>query len=169
MRVSAKAEHLSHADDVEEAVIVIAPPHHFREITRSVGATRVITFTSLEELDHWRAAASGPNSSIAIDVAASLAGIGCNVETLPRKLRDVIEALSDEPRVPSLERLERHWPSRRSFYRFWTERISETPSAFLRRVRAEHARRLVSLGLSRKEAAHIAGFSSVDQLRRYVP
>lgn len=169
-RVSAEAEHLSHPGvDADDAVIVIAPPHFFREITRSVGATRVLTFTSLEELDLWRAAASGPNGSIAVDVAGALVEIGCDLEALPRKLRDVIEALCYESRVPQLAMLEQHWPSRRSFYRFWNERIAEPPSAFLRRVRARHARRLISLGLSRKEAAHLAGFSSVDQLRRYVP
>jgi hypothetical protein len=169
MRVSAEAEHLGHfGADAEDAVIVIARPQLFRDITRSVGATRVLTFTSLEELDLWRAAAKGPHGSIAIDVAGSLVEIGCQIEALPRKLRDVIDALSDEPRVPAMTMLEQHWPSRRSFYRFWNERIAEPPSAFLRRVRARHARRLISLGLSRKEAAHLAGYSSVDQLRRYV-
>jgi len=168
-RVSVETEHLSHlGGDAEDAVIVIARPHLFREITRSVGANRVLTFTSLDELDLWRAAANGPNRSIAVDVAGSLVEIGCDVEALPRKLRDVIEALGDESRVPPLAMLEQHWPSRRSFYRFWNERIAEPPSAFLRRVRARHARRLIALGLSRKEAAHLAGFSSVDQLRRYV-
>ena len=88
--------------------------------------------------------------------------------TLPRRLRSAIESLADGEAVPHLADLETRWTSRRSFYRMWCARIRETPSAFLRRVRAIHARRLLANGMSRKEAAHTAGFTSVDQMRRYI-
>ena len=60
------------------------------------------------------------------------------------------------------------WSSRRSFYRMWNDVFDHPPSTFLRRVRSLHALRLLALGFSKKQAAMLAGYSSVDQMRRNI-
>lgn len=146
-------------------MIIVGRPDVSSRIARTAGFTRVVTFGSLAEFDRWRAASTS-SPSIREDVAAALAEVGCSRATLPRKLCDAFDAIAVRDTVPELAELEQLWPSRRSFYRVWRERIPEPPSAFLRRVRLRHAARLLALGLSKKEAAHRAGFSSVDQMRR---
>ncbi len=160
-------EHLRHSREERDRIIIVARPEISRRIARTAHADHVITFASLDDLDHWRTR-SGAAEPIGQDVAAALAAIGCSIATLPRKLRDVLEALSRERCVPPLSAIGRRWPSRRSFYRVWTQAIGDPPSAFLRRVQAHHARRLLEIGLSKKEAALLAGFSSVDQMRRHI-
>jgi len=160
-------EHLRHSRDERDRIIIVARPELSRRIVRSALGDHVITFASLDELDHWRTSARAAEP-IAEDVAAALADVGCTMSALPRKLRDVLEALARETCVPPLDAIGRRWPSRRSFYRVWTQAIGDPPSAFLRRVQAHHARRLLGIGLTKKEAALIAGFSSVDQMRRHI-
>lgn len=117
-------------------------------------------------LQQRNGSAVGGIATIAADLCAVLEEMGCALNALPRKLRDALEVIAAHRCVPRLSDLERQWPSRRSFYRAWREHIDEPPSGFLRRVRTRHARRLLGMGLSKKEAAHRAGFSSVDAMRR---
>lgn len=160
-------EHLRHSRDERDRIIIVARPEISRRLVRTALGDHVITFASLDELDHWRTSSCAAEP-IGQDVAAALAAVGCTPGTLPRKLRDVLEALSRETCVPPLSSIGRRWGSRRSFYRVWTQAIGDPPSAFLRRVQAHHARRLLGIGLTKKEAALLAGFSSVDQMRRHI-
>ena len=106
------------------------------------------------------------HATIADDLIEVLDEIGCTLQSIPRKLRIALESIAAQPLAPRVADLERQWPSRRSFYRAWRECIAEPPSAFLRRLRAHHARRLLGIGHTKKEAAHRAGFNSVDSMRR---
>ena len=151
----------------EQTLIIVAPPTANIRVVRA-RANEIVAFTSTEEFDRWLVHATKPQETIACDVGAALTQVGCAMSSLPGRLRAAIETLAKANTVPRLNHLERSWTSRRSFYRTWCARIRETPSAFLRRVRAIHARRLLARGLSRKEVAFIAGFSSVDQMRRSV-
>lgn len=149
-----------------QMVIIVAPPAANIRIVRAE-ASEVVAFTSSEEFDRW-IVRQPVSATIRDDVATALHEVGGVESTFPRGLRAAIEKLSDARTVPDLADIESTATSRRSFYRMWCARIRETPSAFLRRVRAMHARRLLAGGMSRKEAALQAGFSSVDQMRRHV-
>ena len=145
-------------------IIIIGAPELARQLVRA-GKDNIAAFASLSELDRWREAQLG-DGTFGPDLIAALDEIGCPLATLPRRLRCQLEALASQTEVPPMSVLAREWPSRRSFYRVWGECISETPSALLRRLRARHAQRLMGMGRSKKEAAYLAGFSSVDQMRR---
>ena len=151
--------------DVASVIIIGAPEPVLALLHARCG--HVIAFSSLAELDGWRAA-RGAEETFGADVAAALDEIGCPMTTLPGKLRRQLEDLATQTRIPTLSALTREWPSRRSFYRVWGESINETPSVLLRRLRALHAKRLMAMGRSKKEAAYLAGFSSVDQMRRTI-
>jgi Helix-turn-helix domain len=145
-------------------IIIIGAPELARELLRS-GCRNIVAFASLGELDRWRETQVS-DETFSADLIAELDNIGCPLTTLPRKLRLQLEALASQTEVPPMGALAREWPSRRSFYRVWSESINETPSAFLRRLRMRHAKRLIEMGRSKKEAAFQAGFSSVEQMRR---
>jgi AraC-like DNA-binding protein len=150
-----------------DEVIVIGPPEVWRPIARSVdGNRRVLAFTTLEELDRWRLDRGFDDPDIYPDLVVALSEIGCRLGMLPRKLRSVLEEFGGGAHVPRMREIGDRWPSRRSFYRMWHQRIEVAPAALLRRVRALHARRLMANGRSKKEAALLAGYSSVDQMRR---
>jgi len=152
---------------VARELIVVGPPEVWRSVTKSVDERcRVVAFTSLEELDHWRANLGLDDPSIYPDVVVALIEVGCRLGGLPRRLRKALETIGALTHVPPTRELEHRWPSRRSFYRVWHTRFDITPAAFLRRVRALHARRLMANGRTKKEAALLAGYSSVDQMRR---
>ena len=102
------------------------------------------------------------------DIDGALNEIGCSLANLPLRLRTQLEAIGTRTQVPPMRELESGWPSRRSFYRAWKDSVHEPPSAFLRRARLRHAERLIALGRSKKEAAHLAGFSSPEQMRRHI-
>lgn len=106
--------------------------------------------------------------SILPDLMVALAEADCPLAALPRRLRAALEALGRATNVPRLRQLEDQWPCRRSFYRCWETYLDLAPATFLRRVRALHARRLLALGRTRKEAALLAGYSSVDLMRRNI-
>ena len=148
-------------------LIVVGPHEVWRAVVKSVGERcRVVAFTSLEELDHWRANLGFDDPSIYPDVVVALIEAGCRLGALPAKLRRPLEAIGARAHVPPTRELEGSASSRRSFYRLWHAQIEITPAAFLRRVRALHARRLMANGRTKKEAALLAGYSSVDQMRR---
>lgn len=150
-------------------VIVVGPAEVWRTIVQSVDVgCHVVAFSTLEELDRWRQNQGLEDPSIYPDLVVALIEVGCRLGTLPAKLRGVLEQTGHETNVPPLRRLEGHWPSRRSFYRTWDAHIPIAPAAFLRRVRALHARRLMANGRTKKEAALLAGYSSVDQMRRNI-
>lgn len=149
-------------------VIVIGPHEVWRNVAKTVGARRVVAFTTLEELDRWRENQGLDDPSIYPDLIVALVEADCRLGGLPRRLRLVLEAIGRETNVPPLRTLENQWPSRRSFYRLWGTHMSLSPAAFLRRVRALHARRLLANGRTKKEAALLAGYSSVDQMRRSI-
>ena len=149
-------------------IIVVAEPGVTGPLPVLHGELRVVTFSSLEELDRWREGLDGPREAARPDIGRALEAVGSALVSLPLKLRRQLEAVGELDRVPALSVLESEWPSRRSFYRAWNRAISEPPSTFLRRARADHAKRLLDSGLSKKEAAHLAGFTSVDQMRRSV-
>lgn len=148
-------------------LIVVGPHEVWRAVVKSVGeGCRVVAFTTLEELDHWRANLGLDDPSIYPDVVVALSESGCRLGALPPKLRQAVEAIGALARVPPKRELEGSASSRRSFYRLWHAQLEITPAAFLRRVRTLHARRLMANGRTKKEAAMLAGYSSVDQMRR---
>jgi AraC-like DNA-binding protein len=166
-RWSANGEEALHAGREDaDAVIIVGTGDVCQRLAKSAGLARVVTFGSLAEFDRWRASAVACSPTIREDVQAVLEETGCRRAMLTRKLRDALNTLAELPAVPAVSMLQEQWPSRRSFYRVWRTRISTTPNAFLRRVRLHHAARLIAQGLSKKEAAHRAGFSSVGQMRR---
>ena len=147
----------------ERSVIIVAPPGAVVRVIRRHSHREVIAFTSDGEFEAW---AGGDAGTVRRELLAALDAIGCRLSRMPRRLRSVLESIADGDRVPRLRAIEREWPSRRSFYREWSAAIAAPPSAFLRRVRALHARRLLGNGATRKTAAAAAGFSSVDAMRR---
>jgi hypothetical protein len=153
----------------EESIIVIAPSDVAGRVARAIGdGFDVIAFRNVEELDRWRAEIAALAGGVGADVIGALADIGCPLSTLPHRLRVALDAIGLFPSAPPLKLLEQQWPSRRSFYRMWNDTIPESPSAFLRRVRLHHAQRLIAEGIVPKRAAIVAGFSSVDQMRRMI-
>jgi AraC-like DNA-binding protein len=149
-----------------ESVIIVGAPELARALVRA-GRTRVVAFSSLRDLDRWRESELA-DETFGPDLIAAFEEIGCTLSGLPRKLRRQLEALAGQLQVPPMSALAQEWPSRRSFYRVWNDNIPETPSALLRRLRARHAKRLIAMGRSKKEAAFLAGFSSADQMRRSI-
>lgn len=154
--------------DRERMIIIVAPPDAMVRVVRRSSDHEPIAFTSLDEFDAWAEVHGQEASTIRRHVAAALEQIGCVPGALPRRLRLLVESIGDRPRTPRLRDLEHQWPSRRSFYRNWGAEISEPPSTFLRRVRNLHARRLLAEGLTKKRAAEVAGFTSVDQMQRHL-
>ncbi len=151
----------------DDRVIIVASPEVSRQLLARVrDDAAVITFRTLEDLDRWRARGPQAVDTISADVAAALEEIACRLTALPRKLQHVLEAAGQRHMTPALRDLQKHWPSRRSFYRTWSESIDDPPSNFLRRVRIHHVKRLLARGFAPKEAAHAAGFSSVDRMRK---
>lgn len=146
-------------------MIVIAPAELSSRLVRGV-AGPVMVFESLDELDRWRSRLARHPTTIGVDLRRELRENTRSLARLPRKLLEVLDWASRRSTVPTLAELQAHWPSRRSFYRTWTEAIDEPPSVFLRRVRGYHARRLIELGMAPKEAAARAGFTSTAQMRR---
>jgi AraC-like DNA-binding protein len=158
---------LSQSPDDFETVIVVAPPEISRRIVRDP-AVRVVAFQSLEELDRWRAERVARPGTLLGDLNSVLNDLGLHLLALPKKLRTALEAIASGETILTTRDLEMHWPSRRSFYRMWSESIAEPPSSFLRLVRAAHAERLLASGCPSKEAAALAGFSSVDRMKRAI-
>jgi hypothetical protein len=147
-------------------VIIVGPSDVWRSIGRRVdGDYRVLTFATLEEFDRWRRTGALENLSIYPDLVAALIELGLRFGDLPARLRSALEALGRETRVPPLRRLKTAC-SRSAFYRTWRAHMEIAPATFLRRVRALHAARLIAAGCSKKQAALLAGYSSVDQMRR---
>jgi AraC-like DNA-binding protein len=163
--VSNEKESWSQIPDAGPTVIVIAPPELSSRIAHLIDA-EVVAFRTLDDLDRWRTARADRHTGSHIDLVAALEELGSPLAALPDKLRRMFEAFIHHGVVPSVNELEQHWPSRRSFYRTWRECMAESPSSFLRRARALHAKRLLASGVAAKEAALIAGFSSVDRMRR---
>lgn len=151
----------------DQAIIIVAPADAEVRVVRDSESPEVVAFGSADEFDRW-ADRHRSGDTIAADVAAALRHVRCARESLPETLRDAIDALCNCATVPDLPGLAKTATSRRSFYRLWNASVRETPSAFLRRVRTHHATRLLAAGMSRKEAALAAGFSSADQMRRHV-
>jgi hypothetical protein len=148
-------------------VIIVGPPELSGALARRAEVDAV-HFRTLEELDRWREQRQDADEAIGADMIAALDELGMAIDELPPKLRTLLEAIATETHVPTLRDLEHRWTSRRSFYRLWNEAFDEPPSMFLRRVRSLHALRLLALGFTKKEAALLAGYSSVDQMRRNI-
>ena len=160
-------EHLRQARSLaERSIIIVAPPDVSHRIQRSVDDVEVIAFRNLDELDRWRSGKSARPETIRIDIVAALREIGIEPERLSKNLRATLEAFAHHGTVPAATELVACWPSRRSFYRVWSDEIHEPPSSFLRRIRILHAARLMDAGATAKEAALRAGFGSTDRLRR---
>ncbi len=159
-------EHLRHGRRIQDRIIiVVAPPEVTHRIERTVDVD-VIAFRTLDELDRWRSGQSQRGETIRVDIDFALREIGLEMSGLSPKLRETLDAFAHHTTVPNARDLVAHWPSRRSFYRVWSDEIHEPPSSFLRRVRTLHAARLMDDGASTKEAAMRAGFGSADRLRR---
>ena len=154
--------------DRERTIIIVAPPSAVIRVVRRSSANDAMAFCSADEFETW--AAAHPNEPVTIrrELMVALAQVGCAESALSRRLRRLLEWIGDRPCVPKLSEVSDHCQSRRSFYRNWSAEIDEPPSAFLRRIRALHAARLLSDGLTRKKAAVAAGFTSVDQMRRHL-
>jgi len=160
-------QHLRHHNrGSDRSVIVVASADVTYRIERTVSDVEVISFRTLDELDRWRSGKSARPETIRIDFFAALDEIGVEYSDLSQKLRQTLEAFAHYRTVPSAHDLVARWPSRRSFYRTWSDEIHEPPSSFLRRVRTLHAARLMDEGATPKEAALRAGFGSTDRLRR---
>lgn len=151
-----------------DLIIVIAPRALADDVRRATArAGDVLAFASLAELDAWRREREAANGEpIGPDLDAALAEIGCANTPLPPPLRMLFDSIASRITTPTVSDLLQQSPSRRSFYRTWSAAIPQLPSAFLRRVRTLHAARLLARGMATKEAAHAAGFSSADQMRK---
>jgi AraC-like DNA-binding protein len=153
-----------------QKIVIIAPDGLTAPLARAAAVFgEVVAFESFDELDRWRREngnGNGHGGTIAADLEHTLRETGCAQTSLPQQLRELFDALSLRSCTPTIAEVLNDWPSRRSFYRTWRDAIALPPSAFLRRVRALHAERLVEAGATLKKAAHIAGFSSTDQMRR---
>src|SRR5207253_8153431 len=118
---------------IGRSVIVIGTPDLCAVIARAVGDgdVDVVGFRTLADLDRWRASnGNGHDERMHDDVHAALLAVGHPLETLPEPLRTIVAELGDATTVPDLAELAARWPSRRSFYRVWSESIGETPSVF---------------------------------------
>lgn len=146
-------------------VIIIGPPEVAGALARDAECDAV-AFRNFEDLDRWREQQRCADDTVGPDLNAALQEVGTSLDELPVKLRVFLQEIAVEKNVPALRDLEHRWSSRRSFYRMWNESFDEPPSTFLRRVRGHHAMRLLALGFSKKEAALLSGYSSVDQMRR---
>lgn len=155
------------ADGNGKLVIVIAPPEVSSCIDRTLDVD-VVAFRSLDELDRWRKLRVIEAESPLHYVAAALEAIDVALDALPPSLRNALETASHYAAVPSPRVLEEQFPSRRSFYRLWATFIPEPPSRLLHRARGIHARRMLAAGAAAKAAAFSAGFSSPEQMRRYL-
>ena len=144
----------------------MAPPDVSRRIEKTMHDVEVVAFRTLDELDRWRTGKSARPETIRIDLLAALHEIGIDFDHVSKKLRLTLEAFAHQRTVPLAAELAARWPSRRSFYRTWSDEIHEPPGSFLRRVRTLHAARLMDDGATTKEAALRAGFGSTDRLRR---
>ncbi len=153
-------------DSGDSFVIVVAPAEVSDKIARHAADVSVVAFRSLDELDRWRLASASRSASIRGDVVDALREIGSGIEALSARLRTIFEEFSERSAVPAVAEFEQSWLSRRSLYRIWRHELREGPSRFLRRVRVLHAERLMRDGVAPKEAAMLAGFGSVDHLRR---
>lgn len=149
-------------------IIIIAPAEMLSRIECQLPGNLLRAFATLEELDRWRHPSSVATSGIAGEVSRALSEAGCGLLWLPVPLRSLLEAMAAAEKAPLLHDLQAQWHSRRSFYRTWGAAIPSTPSAFLRRVRSLHAQRLLTQGMTRKRAAMVAGFGSVDAMRRNI-
>ena len=160
-------EHLRHPRvHVERTIIIVAPPEVSRRIEKTMHDVDVVAFRNLDEFDRWRTGKSARPETIRVDFVAALKEIDVDFDRLSKKLRLTLEAFAHHQTVPAANELARRWPSRRSFYRIWSDEIREPPSSFLRRGRTLHASRLMDEGATPKEAALRAGFGSTDRLRR---
>jgi AraC-like DNA-binding protein len=148
-------------------VIIIGPPDVAGALARDAECDAV-AFRSFEDLDRWREQQRCADDTVGPDLNTALQELETSLDELPLKLRVFLKEIAVEKNVPALRDLEHRWSSRRSFYRMWNESFDEPPSTFLRRVRSLHAVRLLALGFSKKEAALLAGYSSVDQMRRNI-
>jgi len=148
-------------------VIIIGPPEVAGALARDAECDAV-AFRNFEDLDRWREQQRCADDTVGPDLNAALQEVGTSLDELPVKLRVFLQEIAVEKNVPALRDLEHRWSSRRSFYRMWNESFDEPPSTFLRRVRSLHAVRLLARGFSKKEAALLAGYSSVDQMRRNI-
>ncbi len=156
------------AGEGSREIIVIASHEILPRIERELGGGSVRAFSTLEELDRWRRSSPQLQTGISIEVARALDEAGRRPSLLSAPLEILLERVAARPRVPSLRDLEQQWTSRRSFYRSWSAEIPFPPSTFLRRVRTLHAQRLLANGLTRKKAALLAGYRSVDAMRRNI-
>ncbi len=143
--------------DRERTIVVVAPPGALIRVVRRVCDDGVMLFTTAAEFEVWAAVNGGQLHTIRSDVVLALEQIGCRIAALPQRLRSLIDLMADRPHAPRLRDLARQWDSRRSLYRNWRAAMPESPGAFLRRVRALHARRLLAEGWTRKQAV-AAGF-----------
>lgn len=146
-------------------LIIVGPPELSDPLARKTDVA-AMQFRTLDELDRWREQQTRAAEAIGPDVVAALEELGMTFDAVPVKLRSILQTMAAEKHVPTLRELEHRWSSRRSFYRMWNEVFDEPPSMFLRRVRSFHAQRLLALGFTKKQAALLAGYSSVDQMRR---
>ena len=151
----------------DSRVIIIGPPDVAGVLAREVECDAV-EFRTLEDLDRWRERQRDADDTIRPDLIAALEELGVAMSSVPKKLRILLESIAVEKHVPTLGDLEHRWSSRRSFYRMWNDVFDHPPSTFLRRVRSLHALRLLALGFSKKQAAMLAGYISVDQMRRNI-
>jgi len=154
--------------EASREIIIIAPEEILPRIERELGGGPVRAFSTLEELDRWRHSPQQLQTGISVEVARALDEAGRRPALLSAQLETLLERVAERPRVPPLRDLEEQWTSRRSFYRSWSAEIPFPPSTFLRRVRALHAQRLLANGLTRKKAAMLAGYRSVDAMRRNI-
>lgn len=126
--------------------------------------SRVRWFTTIEAFDRWRQ--GGPiERTLQPAIAEALRQIGC-LEP-PAALKGVLAWLAERRRVPHLKEIADQCSSRRTFFRAWRT-MPETPARFLQRVRAIHAKSLLSAGYESSDAASLAGYPSVESMRQRI-
>lgn len=116
-------------------MVVIAPrdvPVHVRH-----PHTAVLRFSSSDEFERWR---EGSSARVEEAVDAALHELGIVAGKCSPRTQEVLARLKARETIPSVKELVGLCSSRRSFYRWWTRDLRESPAVFLERVRLLHLR-----------------------------
>lgn len=126
------------------AVFVIAAmdvPVHVR-----AADAPVLRFATSAEFERWSHETS---AQVSAAVDAALAELQVEASCCSPRTQEVLSRLRERETIPSVKELLAVCSSRRSFYRYWTQDIGETPAAFLTRVRLLHLRGAAQHGTPR--------------------
>jgi AraC-like DNA-binding protein len=162
-RLKPESDGSSRAPDL----IVVARPEVANIVRQSLPAWLLVEIRNPAELTFATSLLCEGDKTIALDVYTALHELQLLpvIAHLPRELQQVLRALAGKTVTPQLSEIIPEGMSERKFQRLWERNIAEPPARFLARVRRSHAMRLEKDGLSLKEAACRAGYSSPARWR----